>query len=166
MTSEIIDGIKADPSGSPAVFVFAHFFPGAAPEPETWERVLAIENGYVIEDAADLLMAATKKVTAAEGFSFLLRRRIAYLSISLRKNVIDGFRVRISDAEYPDQNPPMPFSARIFAAISDELEEDPDVCFRATIFDNGVVKSFENAPANTPIANSSRTGKTVCFDRR
>lgn len=84
-----------------------------------------------------------------------------------------GFRVRINEAEYPDQKPWIPFSSRIEVAISEtdgSAALDPDlaeiidaVCFLVTIFEIGVVKNFEQAPANAPTASSSRTGNVVAL---
>lgn len=86
--------------------------------PDTWALVLAMENGYVMDDAAALLMAASRNVVAGESFSRFSRESRVYFSTSFRKNVIDGFSVSINVAEYPDQNPLIPFSDRIRAAIS------------------------------------------------
>ena len=82
-----------------------------------------------------------------------------------------GFSVRISEAEYPDQKPCIPFSSRIEVAISEtegSASLDPEraetieaICFLVTIFAIGVVKPFEQAPANAPTANSSKTGNVV-----
>jgi len=87
--------------------------------------------------------------------------------------VILGLRVRIKEAEYPDQNPWRPFSERIDWAISDtegevvevgERAEIMDaVCFRVTMLEIGVVKNLEHAPASAPTVSSSSTGKVVVF---
>jgi hypothetical protein len=137
---------------------------------------LARENGYVIVEATALLTAAIRKVNLAPGSSRLdLGRHL--LKNSYKKNVILGFRVRISEAEYPDQNPWKPFSERIEEAMSEtdtELVLTPDraeimdaVFFRVTILAIGVVNNLENAPARTPMLSSSNTGKEVtlpsCF---
>lgn len=128
--------------------------------PDTWALVLAMENGYVTDDAAALLMAASRNVVAGEGLSRFSRESRVYFNSPFRKSVIDGFSVRINVAEYPDQNPLIPFSDRIRAAIF--LEDIfPLVCFLVTIFASGVVINFESAPARMPIANSSSTGSTT-----
>lgn len=91
-----------------------------------------------------------------------------------------GFRVRMREAEYPDQKPCSPFSSRMEAAISDTVgstalepvraEAMAAVCLRVTMLEIGVVKNFEQAPARAPIANSSNIGKVVvlfpCFCSR
>ena len=115
-------------------------------------------------------MAARRKVIRAPGLSrFALgttsRRRALCSSM-----VIEGFRVRIRLAEYPDQKPCTPFSRLISHAISLVLEsggmvvEDScfiiaAVCFRVTICWMGVVKNLEKAPARTPTPISSSAGK-------
>jgi hypothetical protein len=111
--------------------------------PDTWALVLAIEKGYVIDEAAALLRAANKKVVAGEGFERFSRDSRVYFNTSFKKNVIDGLSVRINVAEYPDQNPLRPFSDLICAAISLVFLFDAAVCFLVTIFASGVVKSFE-----------------------
>lgn len=122
-------------------------------------------------DAIALLRAAIKNVVLVLGSSRLDCWRSIRLKVSCKKNVMLGFRVRISEAEYPDQNPRMPFSERIEDAISATVGSvafDPDraeiidaVCFRVTMFAMGVVKNFEHAPAIEPKASSSKTGKVV-----
>lgn len=82
-----------------------------------------------------------------------------------------GLRVRIREAEYPDQKPCSPFSLRIEEAISEvvgsaRLVDERAaiivaVCFRVTMLAIGVVKNFEHAPAIVPTANSSNTGSVV-----
>lgn len=88
-----------------------------------------------------------------------------------------GLSVRMREAEYPDQKPCKPFSSRIEVAISGtdgSAAFDPEraeiieaVCLRVTIFEIGVVKNFEHAPAKAPTVSSSNTGSVVvlfpCF---
>lgn len=133
--------------------------------PAACALVLAMEIGYVIDDAAALLKAASKNVVIGEGFSRLSLESNIYFNASFKNNVIDGFSVKINVAEYPDQNPFTPFSSRICAVISPDVFPDVAVCFLVTMFANGVVNSFENAPARIPMANSSNAGSTtlVCF---
>jgi hypothetical protein len=52
-----------------------------------------------------LLTAAIKNVIRASGSSRLDFGRRDLLKNSYRKKVMLGFRVRINEAEYPDQNP-------------------------------------------------------------
>lgn len=84
----------------------------------------------------------------------------------------DGFRVRMREAEYPDQNPARPFSVWMLEAIErtvgsglgvlGEREERRDaVCLRVTMLEIGVVKNLEQAPARAPTPNSLRTGRLV-----
>ena len=85
-------------------------------------------------------------------------------------------RVRIREAEKPDQNPRRPFSAWIWRAISFVEAEDSfdseessektraDVCFLVTILAIGVVISFANEPAKKPTVSSSRTGRVFDFE--
>jgi len=95
--------------------------------------------------------------------------------------VSEGFKVRTKEAEYPDQKPAIPFSARIDCAMKATLgemegeeevageraESIEEVCFRTTTFAIGVVKNFEHAPARAPTPNSSITDRSLCpFNRR
>jgi hypothetical protein len=49
------------------------------------------------------------------------------------------------------------------AVDPDRAEIIEAVCFLVTIFEIGVVKNFEHAPASAPTLSSSRTGKLVAF---
>jgi hypothetical protein len=83
---------------------------------------------------------------------------------------MEGFKVRIRLAEYPDQKPCNPFSRLISHAMSLALDSGgmvvddfcliiAAVCFRVTICWIGVVKNLEKAPATTPTPISSSAGK-------
>lgn len=50
-----------------------------------------------------------RKVADGGGFSLLERGNNKRLKVSKRKKVREGLRVRIKEAEYPDQKPETPF---------------------------------------------------------
>lgn len=124
-------------------------------------------------EAMALLIAAIKNVSLAPGSSRLDLGRKDFLKNSYRKKVRLGFRVRTNDAEYPAQNPWIPFSDRMLEAMaaaegSEDLLPEREltiaaICFRVTIFAIGVVKNFEQAPASAPTPNSSRTGRVLAL---
>ena len=62
-------------------------------------RDLASENGYVIVDAIALLIAANRNVACGEGSDLLFRGRRLRFRASKKKNVREGFNVRMRDAE-------------------------------------------------------------------
>lgn len=62
-------------------------------------RDLAREKGYVIVEAMVLLIAAKKNVACGGGSDRLLRGSKLRFSASKKKNVREGFNVRISEAE-------------------------------------------------------------------
>ena len=68
-------------------------------------------------EAHALEMAERRNVRLGGGFWRRSRGRMSCLSVSKRKNVIDGFNVKTKLAEYPDQKPVAPFSSRISCAI-------------------------------------------------
>jgi len=120
-------------------------------------------------DAIALLAAAIKNVILAPGSSCLDAGRKDFLKNSYRKKVMLGFRVMINDAEYPDQNPWIPFSDLIAEAMSEtdgsadlvlaRAETIAAVCFLVTMLAMGVVKNFEQAPASAPTPSSSSIGR-------
>jgi hypothetical protein len=60
---------------------------------------LAREKGYVIVDAIALLIAARRNIVCGGGSDRLLRGSKLRFSASKKKNVRDGFNVRIREAE-------------------------------------------------------------------
>lgn len=129
---------------------------------------LASEKGYVMVDAIALESAAIRNVASGGGllrFDFETRSSLRF---SKNKNVRDGLSVRKRVAEYPDQNPRIPFSCRISFAILATVGRfrDPDsslmndvVCIRVTIVPIGMVINLALAPAMNPTPNSSTTGR-------
>ena len=123
--------------------------------------------------ARALEVAANKNVNRAPGSSRFSLDTNSLLKVSKKKNVRLGFKVRISCAEYPDQNPWYPFSSFIFCAISRTVGSGPveplreasifDVCFRVTILEIGAVHALEHAPASIPTRSSSSTGSVVAL---
>ena len=95
------------------------FESGSCSEDPACRRDLASENGYVIDEARALLIAARKNVAWAVGLLLRLRGRRSRFKVSKKKNVRDGLRVSTRDAEYPDQNPCKPRSLYNFSAIED-----------------------------------------------
>lgn len=124
-------------------------------------------------DAQALLMAASKNVVRAERFVRWLPGRMDRLSVSKKKKVREGLRVRIREAEYPDQKPRKPFSFLIWSAIDrteswfkglegERADSMDEVCFRVTMVAIGVVRNLEKAPAKNPTLSSSSTVR--CFE--